>query len=189
MDWNSNDLPLQLWHVTRSVVLHLWTHHSISNLTQSVYTYSALLGLFGVTLLMHLITHNACFYCDGNKHVWNRNRCGGFSINVGIIIIIIINKNSLNWSIVLCHNVLLLRLSYVMYIFLFYSIFKMFCCLREQTKLQTRSLVEPLIFQQHVVLILEFLLTKHLGHRLNVGQAAVREKKTNQLWGFAFNNV
>lgn len=63
----------------------------------------------------------------------------------------------------------------------------MFCCLREQMKLQTRSLVEPFIFQQHVVLILEFLLTKHLG--LNVGQAAVREKKTNQLWGFAFNNV
>lgn len=56
-------------------------------------------------------------------------------------------------------------------------------------KLQTCSLVEPFIFRQHVVLILEFLLTKHLGHRLSVGQAAVREKKTNQLWGFAFNNV
>ncbi len=33
-------------------------------------------------LVMCLIMHNVCFCCAINKHVWKRNRCGGFFITL-----------------------------------------------------------------------------------------------------------
>lgn len=187
MELNSNDSPLQLWHITRSVVLHLWTHHT-SPASQHCTLIQQSLGCLACDVMLN---YAQCLFLLCYK--WTRL------------------KREQTWKVFFSQFCVLLSTKQVFIDSLFCiritspsqllhskcHAFLSDACFMGSSEctsyvVYTRAdetadmfFSRSFYFQQRAVLMLIFLLTKHLGRRLNVGCVAVREKKANQLWGLA----